>query len=251
MPQWDVLESDTTRQGPKPKDLEEEYLCDIKGIVRGTSPQEDTGHFSSAKLHVSGYLVSAEFLNSADVQYHAVKNWISMMDKHKAANEQILKIRPIYADFKFMEHDETVLKKRAHPEYQPLAYGEFKITWDFWGELTPDTIHDLWFMPVYKVREYGGWDPPTGYASTTAIHGLLLQADTMEHGERLFRRCGTFCSDKGWQEFWEHALSFPQIDGVELVQKDQVPLPEKNDEGIFERKFAKADAVRQYQITIC
>ncbi|PVH96567.1 HET-domain-containing protein [Periconia macrospinosa] len=251
MPQWDVLESHRTGQGPKPKDLGEEYLCDIKGISRGTSPQEDSGHFSSAKLHVSGYLVSAEFLNPADVRSDAVKNWRAMFEKLKAAREQLSKVRPICTDFKFMEHNKTVLKRRAHPKYVPLVSGGVLITWDFLEELTPDTIHDLWFMPVYKVREYGSWVPATGYNIKTAIHGLLLQAGTMENGQRLFRRCGTFYEHRPWQEFWEHALSFPPIAGVDLVQKDKVPLPEKNDEGIFEKKFVKADAVWQYQITIC
>jgi hypothetical protein len=250
MPQWELVESDATGEGPKPGDLNEESLCQIQGVERGTSPAEVSGHISSAQLRVSCYMVPAEFLDCNDVRKEFLDKMESKLQELRIENELRFKTRPLFADFTFMKSSQDLDERDSTYKDGPLAHGDVKISWDFWSELSPSTVRDLWFMPVYKVREYRNWQPSTSYAKQYVVHGLILQAGRLEGGRRSFRRCGTFVLDKGWQEFWEHALGFVPIDGVDCVTGNGILFPEKDDKGRYLRRFTKANAVKQYQITI-
>ncbi|ETS75304.1 hypothetical protein PFICI_12248 [Pestalotiopsis fici W106-1] len=64
MPQWELIERDETGEGPQAGDLNKQYLCDVLSIEPGTSAAENSGHTSSATLHVSCHLVPATIFES-------------------------------------------------------------------------------------------------------------------------------------------------------------------------------------------
>ncbi|KAJ8112221.1 hypothetical protein OPT61_g5361 [Boeremia exigua] len=256
MPQWYLVENDKTGDGPRPEDLKEQYLCRVTDVESGSSAEESTGHVSTAKLHVSCYMVPAVFIDPEDVHQDRLSEHTLRLDEHRIVNEYRFRTRPMWADFDFIRDNPAVADRRSRGDTS-LGDGAVKISWDFWAELQPSKVHDLWFMPVYKVQEYDGWGPAAGYHKFYTIHGLLLQANKTANGRRSFRRCGIFTINDGWKEFWERAQSFPPIEGVDLVPTDGVPVPAKVDPSAYwrtrhrnKRAFFEEDGVLQYQVTI-
>lgn len=241
MPQWDLVDSDRNGEGPKAEDLKEEYLCQITGVERGTSAAETSGHVSTAELRISCYMVPARLSHPKEIRPKRLRRHAARLQKRRPYNDHRLKTRPLWPKFKFTPKTSSRAKSTA-PEV------EVKITWDVWDELTPAIARDLWFMPVYKMQEFANWQISTSYRKYQAVQGLILRAHKHETGRTIFCRCGTFTIDKGWRDFWEQALKFVSIDGVDLLPQDGVLVPEVDEKDC--RRFTKQDGVLQYQISV-
>ncbi|KAK0666983.1 heterokaryon incompatibility protein-domain-containing protein, partial [Cercophora samala] len=272
LPQWDFLDTrgeEFTRQF-KPEEINEKILCRVRNKhLFGT--RDVTSMVSHEKLEIEGYLVPVHYIALSET-----KDWKEIKYRPKLGYDQDSSTLPSEIWPMAMRSWQWSIdegKAWDAVEYDggsdlsvlvATRKGDEASSFHLWFE------HDFrseafkrekrWLLPVYSVTEWQGVDV-FDMKRYRSLNGLVLERNGGPG--TTFRRCGTFklkaeLNENGPWRFWNSALRFDAVEGVEPVVCDDVVVPiisaEQPGDGASDEersiKYGRRDGVEQYVVTI-
>lgn len=273
LPQWDFLDTrgeQFTRQFSA-EELKEKVLCRVRNKdIFGT--RDTTSMVSHEKLEVEGYLVPAHYVAlSETVEWKEIKYKPELKHDQDPAGTLPTEVWPMELRSWLWSRDEgtsrNVRTYEGGSDYSVLIStkkgdeaNSFNLKLDYDLRAEALSRDPRWLLPVYSVTEWHGVDV-FSMQRYRSMNGLLLERVDAEGA--VFRRCGTFklqgkLNENGPWRFWNSALRFDALEGVEPEICDDVLVPlistvqpaEDSSDEQRSIRYERRDGAKQYVVSI-